>query len=191
MCIRDSLVVDKRKSSKFLISSSGVPPSAWQRKRFSEREVNEIASRDFFWKAWVRHFCIRQVLGSRPGSGLFRACWVSSPKKKECSFVPRGAHLIHSVGVHTHSAAGAHLWCVTAQPHRNRATNRPAPGLPAGVRAAQSATPRCRQASAAGGRWCGRSHASGAAKAPGSEGRSGAPWARRRAPASARATAAK
>ena len=59
-------------------------------------------------KGWVRHLCIRQVLGSRPGSDLFRACWVSSPKKKECSFVPRGAHLIHSSAF---TPVGAHVTC--------------------------------------------------------------------------------
>ena len=60
-------------------------------------EVNEIASRDFFWKAWVRHFCIRQVLGSRPGWELFVGL-LNKVRPKERVFVcpSRGAHLIHS-----------------------------------------------------------------------------------------------
>ena len=53
---------------------------------------NEIARRGF-------DTCVRQVLGSRPGwnslQPVFCACWVVLGQKKECSFVPRGAHLIH------------------------------------------------------------------------------------------------
>ena len=99
-CRRHShLAVDKRKSSKFLISSSGVPPSAWQR----QRKMMSRWPRVLRLQDWVRHFCIRQVLGSRPGSDLFRACWVSSPTRKSVRLSLAEPTLFTPPNSHPHS----------------------------------------------------------------------------------------